>query len=107
MKKGLVKLIAGALAGMFLLSGCDALPKGSDGPREVPQTITADFTKKENKGNWVTYGDCKVTLKDGTAVVTERNQATAVSQYLALITEATRSRQLHRQRPKMTHSLFR
>ena len=56
MKKGLVKLIAGALAGMFLLSGCDALPKGSDGPREVPQTITADFTKKENKGNWVTYG---------------------------------------------------
>ena len=72
MKKGLVKLIAGALAGMLLLSGCDALPKGTDGPREVPQTITADFTKKENKGNWVTYGDCKVTLKDGTAVVTER-----------------------------------
>ena len=75
MKKGLVKLIAGALAGMFLLSGCDALPKGSDGPREVPQTITADFTKKENKGNWVTYGDCKVTLKDGTAVVTERKSS--------------------------------
>ena len=72
MKKGLVKLIAGALAGMLLLSGCDALPKGTDGPREVPQTITADFTKKEDKGNWVTYGDCKVTLKDGTAVVTER-----------------------------------
>ena len=72
MKKGLVKLIAGALVGMLLLSGCDALPKGSDGPREVPQTITADFTKKEDKGNWVTYGDCKVTLKDGTAVVTDR-----------------------------------
>ena len=72
MKKGLVKLIAGTLAGMLLLSGCDALPKGSDGPREVPQTITADFTKKEDKGNWVTYGDCKVTLKDGTAVVTDR-----------------------------------
>ena len=72
MKKGFIRLIAGALAGMFLLGGCDVLPKGTDGPREVPQTITADFTKKEDKGNWVTYGDCKVTLQDGAAVVTER-----------------------------------
>ena len=59
---------------MLLLGGCDALPKGTDGPREVPLSIKADFTKDEKKsGNWETYGDCKVTLKDGTAVVTERS----------------------------------
>ena len=74
MKKGFIKVIAGALAGMLLLGGCDALPKGTDGPREVPLSIKADFTKGEDKGgNWVTYGDCKVTLKDGAAVVTERS----------------------------------
>ena len=73
MKKGFIKIIAGVISGMLLLGGCDVLPKGSDGPREVPMTIKADFTKKENKGgNWVTYGDCKITLKDGTAVVTDR-----------------------------------
>ena len=49
MKKGFVKVIAASLAGMFLLGGCDALPKGTDGPREVPLTIKADFTKDENE----------------------------------------------------------
>ena len=74
MKKGFIRLIAGAVAVMLLLGGCDALPKGTDGPREVPLSIKADFTKDEKKGgNWETYGDCKVTLKDGTAVVTERS----------------------------------
>ncbi len=73
MKKGFIKLVACALAGMFLLGGCDVLPKGSDGPYEVPLTITADFTKKEGKGgNWVTYGDSKIQLKDGKALVTDR-----------------------------------
>ena len=73
MKKGFIKAVACALAGLFLLSGCDSLPNGSNGPVEVPTTIKADFTQKEKKGNWITYGDCKVTLKDGTAVITNRS----------------------------------
>ncbi len=78
MKKGLVKVVAGLLAGMLLLGGCDLIPKGTDGPHEVPLTIAADFTKKEGKGgNWVTYGDAKVTLKDGKAVVTDRKASNA------------------------------
>ena len=72
MKNKIIKITAGLIAGLMLLGGCDVLPKGTDGPREVPTTITADFTKKEGKGNWVKYGDCKVTLKDGSAVVTDR-----------------------------------
>ena len=72
MKKGFIKLVAAALAGMCLLSGCNSLPNGSNGPVEVPTTIKADFTQKEKKGNWIKYGDCKVTLKDGTAVITDR-----------------------------------
>ena len=73
MKKGFIKVVACALAGLFLLSGCDSLPNGSNGPVEVPTTIKADFTQKEKKGNWIKYGDCKVTLKDGTAVITNRS----------------------------------
>ncbi|MCR4703940.1 MAG: endo-1,4-beta-xylanase [Saccharofermentans sp.] len=72
MKKGFVKIIAGLMAGMLLLGGCNATPKQSEGPHDVPLTITADFTKKENKGNWVTYGDCKITTKDGKAIITDR-----------------------------------
>ena len=78
MKKVLVKLVAGIISGMLLLAtGCDTLPKGTDGPREVPLTITADFNKKENKGNWVTYGDCKIKTKDGKAIVTDRKASFA------------------------------
>ena len=47
MKKGFIKVVACALAGLFLLSGCDSLPNGSNGPHEVPTTIKADFTQKE------------------------------------------------------------
>ena len=70
MKKGFIKLVAAALAGICLLSGCNSLPNGSNGPVEVPTTIKADFTQKEKKGNWIKYGDCKVTLKrDGKKVI--------------------------------------
>jgi len=75
MKKGFIKIVAAALAGLFLLSGCDILPKGTDGPHEVPLTIKADFTQKEKKGNWVKNGNCKVTLKDGKAVITDRKES--------------------------------
>ncbi|MBQ6018455.1 MAG: endo-1,4-beta-xylanase [Clostridiales bacterium] len=74
MKGKIFKLVAGVLAGMFLLSGCGSTtPTTVAGPHDVPLSIVADFTKKENKGgNWVTYGDCKITLKDGTTVITDR-----------------------------------
>ena len=81
MKGKITKVMAGLVAGLIFLGGCDvAKPTETENlvPREVPTTITADFTKESDKGgNWVTYGDCKVTLKDGAAVVTERKTSNA------------------------------
>ena len=80
MKGKVFQIIAGVIAGAMLLGGCDALQQAatttteSQGYHDVPLSIAADFTKGENEGgNWVTYGDAKVTLTDGTAVVTERS----------------------------------
>lgn len=77
MKKRLIRFVAAAFAGLFLLSGCDVLPKGTDGPRDVPLTIKADFTQKEKAGNWIKYGDCKITTQDGKALVTNRKESNA------------------------------
>ena len=60
------------LTGVFFLSGCAAKPKEPEGPHDVPLTITADFTKSGDGSNWVTYGDCKVVLDDGKAILQER-----------------------------------
>ena len=47
MKGKLTKVMAGMVAGLIFLGGCDAAakPTESQGPREVPTTITADFTR--------------------------------------------------------------
>ena len=60
------------LTGVFFLSGCAAKPKEPEGPHDVPLTITADFSKSGDGSNWETYGDCKVILDDGKAVLSER-----------------------------------
>ncbi|MCR5615592.1 MAG: endo-1,4-beta-xylanase [Saccharofermentans sp.] len=72
MKKKLVTLLSVLLAGVFVLSGCAQAPKEPEGPHDVPLTITADFSKSGDGSNWETYGDCKVTLENGTAVLTDR-----------------------------------
>ena len=81
MKGKITKVMSGLVAGLIFLGGCDvAKPTETESYvlREVPTTVTADFTKESDKGgNWVTYGDCKVTLKDGAAVVTERKTSNA------------------------------
>ena len=77
MKAKLTTLLSVLLAGSMLLGGCAQAPKEPEGPHDVPLTITADFTKSGNDSNWVTYGDCKVTLDDGTAVLTERATSNA------------------------------
>ena len=60
------------LTGVFFLSGCAAKPKEPEGPHDVPLTITADFSKSGDGSNWETYGDCKVILDNGKAVLSER-----------------------------------
>ncbi|MBO4426742.1 MAG: endo-1,4-beta-xylanase [Clostridiales bacterium] len=72
MKKQLSVLMSVILTGVFFLSGCAAKPKEPEGPHDVPLTITADFTKSGDDSNWVTYGDCKVVLDDGKAILQER-----------------------------------
>ena len=60
------------LTGVFFLSGCAAKPKEPEGPHDVPLTITADLNKSGDGSNWEIYGDCKVVLEDGKAVLQER-----------------------------------
>ncbi len=78
MKNKLSKLLAGALAGVLLFGvvGCNTNNVNNE-PHDVPMTIAADFTQKEKKGNWVTYGDCKIKTQDGKAVVTDRKTSNA------------------------------
>lgn len=78
MKNKFSKLLAGMLAGALLFGvvACDA-NKGNSGPHDVPLSIKADFNQKEKKGNWITYGDCKIKTQDGTAVVTNRKTSNA------------------------------
>ena len=75
MKKGLIKIVAAAMAGLFLLCGCELRPKGTDGPYEFPLTIKADFNEKDKF--WQTNGSCKVKLENGKAVITNRKESNA------------------------------